>query len=217
MNDKDLGLLQDNYAKIKDSIINRLLEFVMTYKKADEKTFFIEIAFCILTPQSKAKSAWEAISKLIENDLLFTGTISEIEPYLKKVRFYKQKANRLFILRENFSIDGIIKAKTIFDNLDGDIFEKRKWLRKNVLGYGLKEASHFLRNIGFGDKIAILDRHILKNLVKFKAISEIPKTISDKKYIEIENKMQDFSTKINIPLDHLDLLLWYSETGEIFK
>ena len=26
-----------------------------------------------------------------------------------------------------------------------------------------KEASHFLRNIGFGENIAILDRHILKN------------------------------------------------------
>jgi len=38
-----------------------------------------------------------------------------------------------------------------------------EWLVKNLTGLGYKEAGHFLRNIGSG-KIAILDRHILRNL-----------------------------------------------------
>jgi thermostable 8-oxoguanine DNA glycosylase len=29
--------------------------------------------------------------------------------------------------------------------------------------------------------------------------------------------MKDFSEAVKIPLSHLDLLLWYKETGEIFK
>ena len=88
---------------------------------------------------------------------------------------------------------------------------------KNLTGLGYKEAGHFLRNIGFGEKIAILDRHILRNLHALGVIDELPESISNKRYLEIEKKMAEFAGRIHIPLDHLDLLLWYKETGEIFK
>ena len=48
-------------------------------------------------------------------------------------------------------------------------------------------------------------------------ISEVPKSITPKKYKEIEDKMREFSKKIKIPMDYLDLLFWSNETGEIFK
>jgi len=78
----------------------------------------------------------------------------------------------------------------------------RVWLVKNIKGFGYKEASHFLRNIGLGENIAILDRHILKNLKRFKVIKEVPISISPRKYLEIENKMKLFSKKIKIPVSH---------------
>ena len=84
-------------------------------------------------------------------------------------------------------------------------------------GIGYKEASHFLRNIGFGKEIAILDRHILKNLVLFNVIDEVPKSITKKYYHEIEDKLLNFADAINISPDHLDFLLWYKEAGEVFK
>ena len=50
-------------------------------------------------------------------------------------------------------------------NKKEDAVKLRNWLAENVKGYGLKEASHFIRNIGKSEnKIAILDRHILRNL-----------------------------------------------------
>ena len=85
------------------------------------------------------------------------------------------------------------------------------------MGIGYKEASHFLRNIGYGEDIAILDRHILKNLKLLNVISDIPASLSKKQYLLIEKKMKQFSKKINISLSHLDLLLWYREAGEVFK
>ena len=88
---------------------------------------------------------------------------------------------------------------------------------KNVNGLGYKETSHFLRNIGLGKNFAILDRHILKNLKRYGVIKSIPKTLTRKKYLEIERKMKKFSEKIKIPLAELDLLFWSEETGEIFK
>jgi len=82
---------------------------------------------------------------------------------------------------------------------------------------GYKEASHFLRNIGLGKDMAILDRHILKNLKAFGVINDIPRALSRKKYLEIEEKMRKFSHEIGIPISHLDLLFWSRQTGEIFK
>jgi N-glycosylase/DNA lyase len=86
-----------------------------------------------------------------------------------------------------------------------------------VLGLGYKEASHFLRNIGLGEDLAILDRHILKNLMLLGVIREVPTSLSRKTYLEIERKMTAFSKEAGIPMSKLDLLLWYKEAGEVFK
>ncbi|MCK4287766.1 MAG: hypothetical protein KAW86_01055, partial [Bacteroidales bacterium] len=75
----------------------------------------------------------------------------------------------------------------------------------------------YLRNIGFVGNLAILDRHILKNLKIYNVINEIPKSLTFDKYIRIEDKMRKFSKEINISLGFLDFVFWYKETGEVFK
>ncbi len=82
---------------------------------------------------------------------------------------------------------------------------------------GYKEASHFLRNIGLGEDLAILDRHILKNLALLGVIEEVPSSPTKRIYLEIEKKMTAFSGQAGIPMGELDLLLWYKEAGEVFK
>jgi len=93
----------------------------------------------------------------------------------------------------------------------------REFLVKEVNGYGMKEASHFLRNIGFGEKVAILDRHILKNLVKCKVITETPKHMTKKHYLEIEEKMRKFCEKHKMDFAELDLIFWSNEAGDVLK
>ena len=88
---------------------------------------------------------------------------------------------------------------------------------ENIKGMGHKEASHFLRNIGLGESLAILDRHILKNLALLGVIKEPPSTLSRRLYLETEKNMKRFSKQAMIPMGHLDLLLWYKEAGEVFK
>lgn len=101
---------------------------------------------------------------------------------------------------------------------DLEVASKNKNYQNFVGGFGAVclHNSHFLRNIGKRD-LAILDRHILKNLKNLKAIDELPKALTKKKYLEIEGKFKAFSNKIKIPIDELDLLFWSQETGEIFK
>jgi len=205
----------DTYHKIIKDIHNRILDFKSVWNKADEKRLFQELAFCLLTPQSKAENAWKTIIKLTENNKLFEATISSISNDLNLVRFKNNKAAYLVEAREIFFNNSKGIRETLFEFTS--VFEKRKWLNNNIKGFGLKESSHFLRNIGFVEDIAILDRHIMKNLRKFNVISEIPKSIPEKKYFQIENKMKKFSNEIRIPLGHLDFIFWYNETHTIFK
>ena len=91
----------------------------------------------------------------------------------------------------------------------------REWLVNNIKGIGYKEASHFLRNIGFDD-YAIIDFHIIDILTRYKII-EKPKYLSKKKYLEIEEILRKIAKQTNLTLAELDLYLWYMETGKILK
>jgi len=214
------------YSIKKNEISSRLKEFENIWSDRDDEEIFTELAFCILTPQSKAKSCWDAIVKLKEQDLLLKGDAEQIKQELNCVRFKNKKAEYMVKARKLFTPPppppllrggwGGVSIKPLLSRFD-DIYECREWLVKNISGLGYKEASHFLRNIGFGEKIAILDRHILRNLNKLGIIEEVLGSISRAKYLEIEKKMIEFSKQIDIPLSHIDLLFWYKETGEIFK
>lgn len=208
---KELDYLKNGYEARKEIIKNRLKEFKQTINE-DEKRIFAELCFCLLTPQSKAKICDAAIRNLVKTNLLFNGTEKDIKDFLIGVRFNNNKSRYITEARKKFS--GTLKNKIREFN---DPKELREWLVNNVNGIGLKEAGHFLRNIGIYEDIAILDRHILKNLYKHNIIDEIPKTLSRRKYFEIEEKMREFSREVEIPMEELDLLFWSNETGEVFK
>jgi len=147
---------------------------------------------------------------------LISGTEEEILDCLYGVRFKYKKAKYIVEVRELFKLDGKISVKKIIEN-GATPFEIREWLVKNVKGMGHKEASHFLRNIGKGRDLAILDRHILKNMKLIGIIDKIPDSMPPKKYLELEGILRQFSDEVGIPMDHLDIVLWYKETNEIFK
>lgn len=205
------------YKEKQKDIEKRLREFKEIWEKGSNEDIHAELSFCILTPQSKAVNAWKAITTLRENGLLFNGSAEDIVEYLNIVRFKNNKAKYLVALREQMQNEkGEIVTKDFFNSI-ADVKEKREWIVKNIKGMAYKEAGHFLRNVGFGKEIAILDRHILKNLVKLEVIEDVPKSLTPKLYLEIEEKMKAYCKFISIPMDSLDLLLWYKEAGEIFK
>ena len=206
--------LLKHYKKNKKSIKNRLRDFEDSYKK-DDKHVFSELCFCLLTPQANAVKCGKAIEELIKTGLLFNGQSKEISPYLIGTRFLNKKAEFIVNARSLFKKNGCFRIKDRID--EKDILKTREWLVENIKGIGYKEASHFLRNIGFGRDLAILDVHILKNLKAYRVIKEIPKSLTKKEYLRIESKLRDFCDKIKIPMDELDLLFWSKETGFIFK
>lgn len=199
----------------KKAEIKQRLEYFRSIWEAGNKKVFAELCFCLCTPQSKARVCDKAITNLENSGLLFSGTMKQIRDYLVGVRFPDTKALNILEARKFFLNMGDIRIKEALGGKNPK--EMREWLVKNVRGFGYKEASHFLRNVGFGGDLAILDRHILKNLKELGVIDKIPESLTGKQYLEIEGKMRAFSKDVGIPFAELDLLLWSQETGEIFK
>ena len=205
--------LKDLYDPVKGQIDARLRDFRQIWEKASDEELFCELVFCLLTPQSKAKTCWKAVQRLIRKCMISEGEPCRIQEELFGVRFNRRKAEYICLAKKTFSSRSLRTTLKEFNSPR----EAREWLVENVLGLGYKEASHFLRNIGIGEDLAILDRHILKNLMLLGVIREVPSTLSRKTYLEIERKMTEFSKEAGIPMGRLDLLLWYKEAGEVFK
>jgi len=174
--------------------------------------YFYELLYCLLTPQSTAVNAGKVVDILRENGFQATGF--DPEPVLGSkqhyIRFHRTKAARLLEARERFDAIAARLAE------GGPSSGVREWLVGNVNGLGWKEASHFLRNIGHRE-LAILDRHILKNLVAAGAMRSAPKAMTQKRYLAIERKFAALARATGIPMDELDLLFWSLETGQILK
>ena len=200
-----LRLYQDR----RKAIHARLADF----DRVREVEYFYELVYCLLTPQSSAEHAERAVASLMENRFAEQGW--DPEGYLRNpgqyIRFHRTKARHLLLARHAYPevlaalANGLSPA------------ELREWLVRNVKGLGYKEATHFLRNIGRNGGLAILDRHILRNLKRLKVIRSVPTTMTKKRYLAIERKFEAFAKRIRIPLDELDLLFWSMETGEIRK
>ena len=188
-------------SEIKNLVDKRMEEFSRIRHKGYNGVFR-ELVFCILAAGTSAELGIKTVKHL--GDTIFFGSKKDIQKKLKEVyRFHTIRAGYLDLARKNFK------------NVSLDSEDVREQLVKNIKGIGMKEASHFLRNIGFKN-YAIVDFHIVDILVKNNLI-EKPKTITPKKYIEIENLLKKLSEKTNTNLGELDLYLWYEETGKILK
>ncbi|MFH1802768.1 MAG: DNA lyase [archaeon] len=188
----------------RDQIRKRLEEF----KSLNEKQKFKEFQFCLLTPQSNAQRCWQAVEEISK---LKSPTQKKITEILStKTRFHHTKAKRILQAEETWKVIKPLLSQK-------DILKLRNKIAKQVNGYGLKEASHFMRNIGISNnKIAILDRHILKNLHELNLIPE-PKIKNQRHYLEVEQIFLAHAQRLNIEADILDVHWWSQENGEIFK
>ena len=207
--DVEQSSLAELYGQMKSEIRRRLHEF----EQVPSNRYFYELCYCLMTPQSSASQCNLVASELERLNFFQTGF--DPQPLLRNfrngyIRFHNTKSRRLLEAREYFS--------SILPLLESSAQEKelREALVRSVKGIGYKEASHFLRNIGKVN-VAIIDRHILRNMLRAGILQSIPKTISAKKYIEIENLFEQFARSLNIPPAELDLLLWFRETGFILK
>ena len=174
--------------------------------------YFFELVYCLLTPQSSAVNAGRAVEELRRAGV--QGDPGECVRILADpahyIRFHNTKAKRIGEAERMF-------ARIAHQVSNGSTsHELREWLVNNVQGLGWKEASHFLRNIGHRN-LAILDRHILRNLKRHTVLRTLPTTLTKRRYLRIEEQFRLFADAVGISMDELDLLFWSTETGRILK
>lgn len=185
-------------SEISKTVDKKYKEFRKLGKQSNNE-LFKELCFCILTANYNAAGGIK-IQNEMGDDFLNLNE-KQLAKKLKELghRFPNARANYIYESRKKLP----------------ELQLDRDWLVKNIKGLGMKEASHFLRNIGF-DNYAIIDFHIVDLLEKHNII-ERPKTLTKNKYLEIENKMKQLADKTNLNLSKLDMYLWYLETGKILK
>ena len=189
-------------------IESRINEF-KAFREKDDLEWFSELCFCLLTANSKAESAIN-----IQNELGIKGFVEYNEEEVKKVirnnnhRFHNNKARFIVNARQYLEVKKIVQKK-------GEK-EAREWLVNNIKGMGWKEASHFLRNVGYLN-VAILDRHILRIMKENGMIKEIPKGWTKQKYHDIEEKLYGIAKELNMEPGKLDMYMWYMKTGKVLK
>ena len=208
--------LRRDYSAKKPLIVKRLAEFRTVYEKGD-RAIFEELCYCILTAGSSAKMGMRTVTVL--KDILRTGSEKELQQRAQahRLRFSSLRPSYIHHTREYLDDLCGLKLKRLIGSFDGrharrDFFAKNK----GVKGLGYKEASHFLRNIGFPG-YAILDKHILNSLREMGVIGPRMRSTTRAGYLAIEMKFEQFAKEIGIDMDHLDLLLWSRKTGEILK
>ena len=197
-------------SSIKEVIDSRMKEFEEVGKK-ENKEIFKELCFCLMTANFSAEGGIKIQKAVGDGFLVLPEDLLASKLRALGHRFPNMRAKFVVNAREK-GLHKNIKDK--LNSFNNDI-ERREFLVENVKGLGMKESSHFLRNIGYKD-VAIIDFHIIDLLVKNKLIEE-PKTITPKKYVEIEEVLKGISKKTGINLGELDLYLWYLETGKILK
>ena len=211
-NTKGIRALKEEINSIKRSniqkTINRREKEFDTLGNLDDNEIFKELCFCLLTANFTADKSIK-IQKEIDNGFL-TLPQDELAKKLKSL------GHRFPNTRSKY----IVEARKYKDNIKEHLnksreAETREWLVKNIKGLGYKEASHFLRNIGFKD-VSIIDFHIIDLLVD-NGIIKRPKTITKRVYLDIEKKLKTLAREVNLNLSELDLYLWYIETGKVLK
>jgi N-glycosylase/DNA lyase len=200
-----------NDYKLHSLVKARIGEF-LEVKQMDSEKWFEELTYCLLTAYSSARMGQLCVDALCNSDILLHGELYQIEEILKNQghRFAQKRSEYIFNAR--------IYAPTLKKTIQNftDIKTAREWLAKNIKGLGWKESSHFLRNVGYLE-LAIIDRHIISNMVEYGILEERPKSITKRRYLEYERILDEVARKVGITLGEMDLYLWYRKTGKVLK
>jgi N-glycosylase/DNA lyase len=194
----------------------RLGEFREVGRTGSDARLWEELVFCIFTAGASARMGLRSVEAV--RPLLAGGGHDELAAALTGVhRYPRARSGYIVVTREYLTADCRMRLR---DRLEGfsDPLERRDWLarERRIKGLGYKEASHFLRNVGYRG-YAILDKHILRSLAEAGVIDSPDPPATRTRYLATEERLRQFARRLRVDFDELDLVLWSMKTGEILK
>lgn len=208
--------IRSTYAERRDDIRSRMADFDRLMESGTDLNFWEEMVFCFFTGGCSARMGLNSLEAV--KDLLLTGTQEQLAGALRGVHRYPNARARYIVASRDFLREHC--RMELRNRLNGFscMTERRDWLarERRIKGLGYKEASHYLRNVGFKG-YAILDKHVLNCLVELKIIDEAKPPNTRSRYLTIEEKVKDLADRAGVDFDELDLVLWSMKTGVILK
>ncbi len=199
-----------------EEIRRRMADFDNIREAGSDTNFWEEMVFCFFTGGCSARMGLNSLDAV--RSLLPNGTQEELAKALTGVHRYPNARARYIIASREFLREhcGMELRNTLNGFSCG--FERRDWLarEKRIKGLGYKEASHYLRNVGFKG-YAILDKHVLNCLAELKLIDDPKPPNTRSRYLTVEEKMRKLADRSGVDFDDLDLVLWSMKTGVILK
>jgi N-glycosylase/DNA lyase len=204
------------HSERREEILERLSEFEAVWQMESDERLWEEMVFCFFTGGCSARMGIRSVEAV--KPILLSGNHAELADALRgKHRYPNARAGYIVASREFLQEHCDLRLRKKLQSFSDD-FERRDWLvkEKRIKGLGYKEASHYLRNIGFKG-YAILDKHILRSLAELGIIDDPKPPNTRLKYLTVEEKLKNLAEITEIDFDELDLVLWSLKTGEILK
>ncbi|MGB6499834.1 MAG: hypothetical protein WBG19_00315 [Thermoplasmata archaeon] len=179
-----------------------------------------ELCFCILSPLTRFEDVRSSMFRLENRGILARLSSTPSEVQIEDVhgvlatqpgacRFARTKAARLreagLLFYGKSSGGGVLG----FLGRSQNTLDVRKALVDSVPGLGMKEASHFLRNIGRGSNLAILDVHVRRFLAEMRVVDdETAASHSLAGYVKMEKALASLAFNAGLDLGAFDLAIW---------
>jgi len=228
MRQRTLNEVVDEYSKLRTSFNLR-----KCWTDLSEKELWEELCVCILSSNVPYDLALSAFYHLRENELLDRERIIADSNSPRKISFelsrpiYRPKRKDGTFRKYRFPnvrASDIVKAAfTLYYETDGlsellknssSEKEARGFLVDNVSGVGLKEASHFLRNIGYSESLAIVDTHVVAFLMEIGELSDKVTTVTPAVYIKLEEILLRLCNSLGLNISVFDMAIWKYMRGK---
>jgi N-glycosylase/DNA lyase len=220
-----------------ENTIMKVCDFVDSQKNANcswknfsEEQLWIELVSCILGSRVRYETAKACTKHLANNGFLTIAVMlknpefieAKIETELNRpiyppfsnnvgsrYRYSKSKSNCILTTAIKIYVEDNISLNDILDECN-DGMEARDVLINKCKGIGPKQASLFLRNIGFSDDLAILDCHVDRymELLQLGDRFDSVRKESVHPYFRKENMLRIYAISKKRSLSTLDIGIW---------
>ena len=223
---REYSTIRYDAAKIQAAVVTICPEIKLRVERSvncgDERALWWELSSCVLSSQVPYFMAAAAANALDQSGLLAgnaRNTLLEhhlyeilIQPIkvsgrTLKYRFPSAKAAQLAKTHQHIhstaeSLSSLLEG---FESAD----KARQWLVDFAPGLGPKQASMFLRNIGFSYELAVLDRHVLRYMELLGLLRQVRSSVhSMSGYLDTEASLRAHAEYAKCSVGILDWAIW---------
>lgn len=195
----------------------------------NEEKLLAELVLCIVSSQEKYEVALACLKILHKERALVVPKNKKEFLFIKKrinailsqpfrlrlngklqsrrLRFSNKKADYIVSTMENIYLRGTTLSQIIRGQ--GEVKAIRMEIIKYGKGIGPKQASMFLRNIGYSSDLAILDKHIFDFMWVMGLTNSSRSSVSTiSEYERLEDCLLNYAHQYSLPIFYLDIAIW---------